>query len=570
MPVHVYADDPAQSPAAALALTRQRGDRHLVFHKGDYFDVDLRLGPEDVGMVLEAAPGESPVLYGGCRIGGWQPDGDRFWAAPVPGVREGMWDFRTLMVDGHPAARARLPQAGMFTHESRFDGHWMSSSAGGWDRNPTEGELTTLRYAPGDLGDWLDVRNAECTVYHQWDESLVGVKAHDSSTRTLTFSTPCTHPPGSFGVNPRALCFVLWNVREGMHEPGQWYLDRTRGLLVYWPRPGEDMRTLFVIAPTRFSIIQCEGTEGQPVKDVVIRGLTLASTTTPLRSAGFGAGNLEGAITLKGPSENVLIERVRIHNAGGQGIHVDRGGRRVRIAGSVIEDCGGPGIFAVGEGCVIADNVVRRIGLVYPSAVALSLTGTDGDISHNEVSGCPYTAIHSGGRGMRIEFNILRDFMKELDDGGAIYSFAAKHCIYRGNAAYGTSGRLAHAYYLDEQSEDSVVEENLAVNTRSPCHNHMARNCVIRRNTFIDDGPSAVLLMRCEGFTFEDNLWVGGGGLTLTMPRQGLKRTSGNRLYPGTGAIRVGWLKDGGYEVEKTEDWPPGTGEARIGPRPTR
>jgi len=48
--------------------------------------------------------------------------------------------------------------------------------------------------------------------------------------------------------------YAIWNIREGMHEPGQWYLDRRRGLVVYWPKPGEDVHHLEIVAPTSCEI----------------------------------------------------------------------------------------------------------------------------------------------------------------------------------------------------------------------------------------------------------------------------------------------------------------------------
>lgn len=63
----------------------------------------------------------------------------------------------------------------------------MTSTGGGWKRKPTKDELTTLKYREEDLGDWLDANNAEITVYHMWDESLVGVSATDAKTHTVTF-----------------------------------------------------------------------------------------------------------------------------------------------------------------------------------------------------------------------------------------------------------------------------------------------------------------------------------------------------------------------------------------------
>ena len=40
----------------------------------------------------------------------------------------------------------------------------------------------------------------------------------------LTFANPAGHPPGAFGIKK----YVIWNIREGMSEPGQWFLDRAK------------------------------------------------------------------------------------------------------------------------------------------------------------------------------------------------------------------------------------------------------------------------------------------------------------------------------------------------------
>jgi hypothetical protein len=93
-------------------------------------------------------------------------------------------------------------------------GPWMSTTGGGWKRKPTHDELTTMKLRPADLGPCLDLRNAELTVYHMWDESAVGLAAMDEATQTLRFSNEAGHPPGAFGVRK----YVVWNVRQGMTD----------------------------------------------------------------------------------------------------------------------------------------------------------------------------------------------------------------------------------------------------------------------------------------------------------------------------------------------------------------
>lgn len=516
--VHVGADGDRSGSALARALvqTRGRGAARIVVHGGRYYDVSLELGSQESGLTIEAAPGERPVLCGGRAVSGWEREGDSFISAALPGVSEGTWDFRTLIVNGEFRPRARLPREGTFKCLDVFNGHWMSSTAGGWDRKPTEAELTTLTYRPEDLGSWLDVRNAEVTVFHEWDESLVGVASNDAAAHRLRLSSPTGHPPGAWPHQDKAGAYIVWNVREGMTAPGQWYLDRTRGRLVYWPLPGEDPERLDAIAPSVTRIIRIADAQA-----ITIRGLALTATTTPLRAAGFGACNLDGAISVGGGVRDVLLYDLDIENVGGHAVRAraeEKGQEvaRVRVERSCIRSAGGSAVQMRGRECAVTDCDVRGVGRVFPSALGITVSGTDCEISHNEISDTSYTALHGGGPGTCFECNIIRDFMTVLDDGAAIYIFGGDHTTYRGNVAIGSSGRLAHAYYLDEQSHDCVVEGNLAVNTRWPSHNHMAHDCTIQDNVFVDEGDMRLTFMRCRDFTFRRNVCRGGGKILIT------------------------------------------------------
>jgi hypothetical protein len=426
---------------------------------------------------------------------------------------------------------------------------WMSTTGGGWKRKPTDEELTTMKYEPGDLGPWLDIRNAEITVYHMWDESLIGVAAHDPNAQTLTFSAPAGHPPGAFGVRK----YVVWNVREGMTEPGQWYLDRTRGRVVYWPRPGEDMSKASVIAPAVESIITLRGTRENPVKDITIRGLTLSATTTPLRAGGFGAGRFDGALTATNVHDCTFAD-LEILNVGGQAIKVS--GSNLRVERSRTHHVGACGIRFNGDAVTIADDEVHDVGLTYPSAIALTGGGRDCRISHNHVYNTPYSAVTCGGRDNIIEGNRIHHAMQELHDGAGIYCFGGKGLILRGNFIYDivdTGGYGASAYYLDEQSEGCVVEKNLAINVVRPSHNHMATGNTIRNNVFISDGEMHLTFPRSSEYTFEKNVLYAAGRITFDN-YEGIATAANNVLFSGAGRIECHKLdrysRTGNYTLE--------------------
>jgi Right handed beta helix region len=530
-------DGPFATLAAACRAARQTGSdrpRAIVIQAGEYFlDAPVVLTGQDSGLTIEAAPESDVTLYGGRTISGWERDGDTFYAAALAGVKEGQWDFRAFIVNGRYCRRARLPEQGRFEHLSVFDVRWMSTTGGGWQRKPTETELTTLRYKPDDLGPWLDIHNAEITVHHMWDESLVGLAAMDTEAHTLTFSSPTGHPAGAFGVKT----YVLWNLRKGMTEPGQWYLDRTRGKVVYWPLPGEDMATAKVVAPTVESIIKLEGTAENPVKNVTIRGLTLSVTTTPLKAGGFGAGRFDGALSAR-TTEGCTFADLEIVNVGGQGIKVQ--GTDLRVAGCHVHHVGACGIRHHGTRVQITDNDVHHVGLTYASAIALTGGGKDSLVAHNHVHHAPYSAITHGGEGSRIEGNLIHDAMLELHDGGGIYCFAGKNLILRGNYIrdiVDTGGYGASAYYLDERSEGCLVEGNLSVNVARPSHNHMAKNNTIRNNVFINDGDLRLTWPRSSGYRFEKNILYARGKITLEH-REGITELTHNIFFSTEGKVQ--------------------------------
>jgi hypothetical protein len=491
--------------AACKAARRYREikQKKIMIHGGQYFlDKPLILTGRDSGLTIESAPEAKVCIYGGRKVAGWKKDGEKFYSADLPNVKDGSWDFRALVVNGRFCHRARLPEKGYFKHLSNFNVPWMSTTGGGWKRKPTKAELTTLKYRSEDLGSWLVIKNAEVTVYHMWDESMVGVRHMDTDSHTLTFATPTGHPPGAFGVKK----YVIRNIREGMTKPGQWYLDRSAGKVVYWPIAGEDMTKAEVIAPTIESIIHIEGKRNEPVEDVTIKGLMLSVTTTPLKAGGFGAGRFEGAIDITSARNCRLID-LEVLNVGGQGIKAS--GTDLRLEYCHVHHTGACGIRCRGTGCIVSDNHIHDVGLTYPSAIAMQGGGKDCRIIHNEIHETPYTAVNCGGKNNRIENNLIYHAMQELHDGGGIYCFAGSGLVLRGNYIrdiIDTGGYGASAYYLDERSENCLVEGNLSVGIVRPSHNHMAKRNTIRNNVFISDADARLTFPKSSDYAVEKNI----------------------------------------------------------------
>lgn len=405
--------NPVASLARAVALSRllpSGTQRRIAVGDGRYFNTEVSLDARDSGLELVAARGACPAFYGGAPVNGWKPEGggSPFWVADIPGVREGSRDFRVLVVNGRLAERARFPKTGAIRHASEFPVNWMSTTKGGWERKPTEAELNTLRLVPGSLPESLSTRNAELTIYHCWDDSLVGIRSWDRAAGTIAFSTPAGHPPGAFGGwKEQARTFVVWNVREGMTHPGQWFLDREQGRVVYWPLGNEEADLaadqLDTLAPYASTVLRLDGTAEMPVHDITVKGITFGATTTPLLAGGFGALKFAGA--LDGQYVHGLrLDRVTVRWSGGQGIRVlHTNGMRCRNC--TVHDVGAGGIVVSGGDGSISHTLIHHNGRIYPSSLGMRVSGERWRVRRNTLHHTPYSAVNAGGSRLHFERN---------------------------------------------------------------------------------------------------------------------------------------------------------------------
>ncbi|HEY3378330.1 MAG TPA: right-handed parallel beta-helix repeat-containing protein [Armatimonadota bacterium] len=541
---------PFASLARALAATREPGAaKRIVLRGGRYFGVALTLDAQDSGLTIEAAEGETPVLYGGEPVTGWQDDGDGMLAAPIaPGH-----DFRALVVDDTLCPRARLPHRGRFIHESVFSVPWLSSSAGGWERQPTEEERTSLIYRAGDLDASLDLRNAEVTVFHKWDDSLTGIAAHDPATHRLTLAPPTHHPPGAWvAEHEYARTYVIWNTREGMAAAGQWYLDRTRGVVVYHPLPGQ--QDFLAVAPTTDTILHLAGSADAPLRDVTLRGLTFSTASAPLKTSEFGGWATTAALLGEG-CDGLTLECVTVENVAGMGVKV-RQSTRVSVTGCHLQHCGSAGVLCQKTpNAALCDNHIHHIGSLFPGAIALGGTGSPGaHIARNEIHDTTYTGINcSGSHGALVEHNLIYRAMTELHDGAAIYFIFANEVIVRYNLVCDLHAESAHAYYIDEQSTACVVERNIAIDVPWPAQNHMAHDCTLRENLFISDGPLSVTLPNSRHFTLARNIFCSGGELSITAFADAIDAMPDNLFFSRSGEYRRHVYDTDGYTILRTE-----------------
>ncbi|MDO4575237.1 MAG: right-handed parallel beta-helix repeat-containing protein [Planctomycetia bacterium] len=510
---NIFVADEKTPVSQALEQSRKiTGPRTLVLRGTHVLTEPLLLDARDNDLTLLS---ENGLLTGGVTCGDWKNDGELDYVEIPENIRP-----RTLFLeDGTFCPPAVFPLEGHLQHTCKPQNlWWRNSTNGGWNRPLSEEELTHVTLVPTDLPAEMEVENAEITLFHSWDASTVPIKSLDRTTGEVVLESRTEHPAGAFGNRDYVLC----NVRQGM-APGRWYFDKRRHRVYFqW---GNQPKKPVVVSPLEHLIL------ADGVKNLTLCGLTFRFTNPSFRTSGLRSINMPGAVEFRN-CENVTLETCTLQGVGGHGIKMLRC-RNTKILKSVLEQTGAGGIFTHEcEDETIAECLLRNIGQQFFSSVSLHVGGKsqlvfvqDGKkpeqgttrILHNQIDGSPYCGITCNGGPHVIDGNRIRNCMRVLNDGAAIYCSRAVGTVVRNNHAENIRGKmgLAIAYYFDEDSRLCVLENNESVDCPRPFLAHRCRDILIAGNRFSASDAMKVMLHHSDHFVFRDNRFTTDGDLYL-------------------------------------------------------
>ncbi len=149
----------------------------------------------------------------------------------------------------------------------------------------------------------------------------VPVTSIDTATQTITFqNTPAQFSPAA--GHP----YYAYNLLEEIDQPGEYYIDRTAGILYFWP-PGPIAGLLLQVSMMEPSVVRFDGTEYVTLSDLnfeVARG--------PLLMINAG--------------DNIRVERCRFRNSGEYAVQIL--GSNNGLDQCEIVDCGEDGVRMAG------------------------------------------------------------------------------------------------------------------------------------------------------------------------------------------------------------------------------
>jgi len=419
-----------------------------------------RLDPAARGKVLQAdmktqGLTDYPQMVSSTSWGSSDPGMEVFFADEPMTLARWPNEGYTRIVDvkgpTHIDGQANVTKEGIFTYEGDRPNRWLN-----------EPDLMTNGY-------WM----------YDWADQRFRVQSIDTAAKSITLENSLWHVYGF----RRGQWYYIYNALSELDTPSEWYLDRQKGVLYFWPpKPVNKGKT---IVSTLRDLVDLQG-----VSYVDFEGLTFECTQA-------GAFNIQGG-------QNCIIRKCVVRNIGGTAVNIVQGLNHT-VFGCDMYNLGSGGVYIdAGDRMTLTPcghNVenchIYKFGRWNPiTQPAAKLQGVGSRVAHNVFNDAPHMAIYFNGNDMTIEYNEIHSVVYESNDAGVIYG--GRDWTMRGNLIrhnyihdiYGFESRGCIGVYLDDQFSSANIFGNVFYRVPMATHMGGGRDISIENNIYVDCNPA--------------------------------------------------------------------------------
>ncbi len=462
-------------------------------------------GNANAPVVWKNYPGEKVQLVGGKEINGFHAITDssamkRINRAYQKQILEvelkalGIHDFGTITNRGRPGLE-------LFFNDKKMElARWPNE---GWAKIadvPQSGELVNkgelphmrfglpvgrhygrFTYDGERQNSWSHVEDIFLHGYWVWDwfDEFLQVQSIDTNTKEI-FIKP---PHSRYGYCKEQRYYAV-NVLEELDQPGEWYLDRSSGLLFFWPPQSLSAGKAFV------SLLDAPMMQLDSTENIRVEGLSFA----------FSRGH--GMVITGGRNNNVA--GCSFNNLGDVAVKLEAGEKN-GISSCDMYDIAAGGVLLNGgdrKTLSFAGNFVVNCHIhhfsqwirTYQSAITIS--GVGNYASHNVIHDAPGCGILLTGNEHIIEYNELYNLALETGDVGAFYmgrDWTERGNMIRYNYFHDLKGPGVHdvnAVYLDDWASGTTVTGNIFSECARGIMIGGGRDNIVDNNIFIGCKPA--------------------------------------------------------------------------------
>lgn len=503
------------------------GGVRVEIHAGRYeLAKPLELGTADSGtpaapIVYQGAKGQPKVICGGRRVKDFRPVTDPAVLARLePGARgkvlqaslpaQGITDYGRadgsglgLYFQDRPMTVARWPNEGFVRIVGLVGGNPV-------DVRGTKGDHIGKFYYDGDRPNrWQAENDAWLHGYWFWDwaDQRQPLESIDTRLKILAVKPPYH----SYGYR-KGQWYYAFNLLAELDSPGEWYLDRTSGILYFWPPAAIGS------SPATVTLLE---------NHVTLKG------TSNLTLRGFQFEIARATAIVGAGCTDVRVDGCTIRNVGNAAAF--SGGQRCGVANCQIERLARGGISLSGGdrksltpcGHYAENNHIHDYGRwarMYSAAV--SINGVGIRVAHNLIHDAPHQAISFSGNDHTIELNEIHNVCHESNDAGAIY--AGRNWTMRGTVIrynymhhlFGHEGRGCVGVYLDDMFCGTRIFGNVFYRVPRPAFIGGGRDCTVENNIFVECVPAIHVDARMLGWAGTPDSQEGMRRSLAAMPYQ--------------------------------------------------
>jgi PDZ domain len=532
----------AQKAVAEWRRSRP-GAMTVYFRSGTYYLPDTIVftsedsGEEEAPIVYTSYPGEQAVLSGGNRIKPkWKPYRDGILQTPVPPGT----DTDQLFVNGRRQVLARYPN---YDPNAKYLNGWAADAI-----------------SPERVKRWSDPRGGYIHALHEylWGSLSYEITGKDANGNLTYVGGWQTNRPAPMHKEYR----YVENIFEELDAPGEWFLDKKKNVLYYYPPQELDVDNAVVEVVRLKHLVEMRGTAQAPVKWISLRNFTFRhtlrtfmETREPLLRSDWCIYR-GGALFFTG-TEDCGVEQCMFDQLGGNCIFVSNYNRRIHAVRCHLAEACANGIAFVGDpnavrsplfnyaqrhtideldltpgpksdnypkDCIVDDCLIYRTGRVEKQTAPIEIDMAHRiTVRHVSAYDVPRAGINIGDGcwgGHHIDFCDIFDTVMETGDHGSFNSWGRDRWWQTKGLDFDT---LLSSQYADLPVLD-VIEPNTLSNSRWRCDHGW--------DIDLDDGST--------NYHIYNNLCL-NGGLKL---REGFYRTCENNVLVSNSLHAHVWFND--------------------------